>query len=122
MPIVDVTIVVGRGETVAADLAQSLANAVGRALASSPAQTWVRLHLLAQDQYAENDAALSPSELPVFAVVLSRQVPEHSQLIAAIAALTQSISEATGRATQRVHVEYAPGARGRASFGGQHIE
>jgi phenylpyruvate tautomerase PptA (4-oxalocrotonate tautomerase family) len=122
MPIVDVTIVVAPGQALADDLAQSLANSVGRALASPPAQTWVRLHVLPQDRYAENDTVLSPSELPVFAVVLSRQTPEHPQLIASIAKLTHAIAEATARAPSKVHIEYAPGARGRAAFAGKLVE
>jgi len=122
MPIIDVTIVVAPGAAVAADLAQSLANSVGRALASPPAQAWVRLHVLPQDRYAESENALNSSELPVYAVVLSRQPPEHSQLSAAITKLTHAISEATGRAPARVHIEYAPHARGRAAFGGKLVE
>ena len=76
MPIVDVTIVVGRDEKVAAGLTQTLADEVGRVLNSSPGQTWVRLHLLAQDRYAENNSSLGSTELPVFVVLLTRQLPD----------------------------------------------
>jgi phenylpyruvate tautomerase PptA (4-oxalocrotonate tautomerase family) len=122
MPIVDVTMVVARDEPIAADLAQALANSVGRALESPPAHTWVRLHVLPQDRYAENNASPDAADLPVFVVVLSRQLPEHSQLMGTIVALTQAISDATGRAVDRVHIEYAPSARGRVSFGGKLVE
>jgi phenylpyruvate tautomerase PptA (4-oxalocrotonate tautomerase family) len=122
MPIIDVSIVVAPGQAVAADLAQSLANSVGRALALPPAQAWVRLHVMPQDRYAENDTVLSPSELPVFAVVLTRQPPDDLQLPTSITKLTHAISEATGRAPASVHIEFAPSARGRASFGGKLVE
>src|SRR3979490_3104824 len=117
MPIVDVTIVVGRGETIAADLTQTLADVVGRALNSPPSQTWVRLQLLAYDRYAENESNLTSTELPVFVVVLTRQLPDQLQLGETIAKLTHAISEATDRPMDRVHIEYAPRAVGRVAFG-----
>ena len=122
MPIVDVTMVVNRNEVVAADLTQLLADRVGRTFDSPPGQTWVRLHVLAQDRYAENDTTLEPADLPVFVAVLTRQVPEKSKLVSEIVALTRVVSEATGRSPDRVHIEYAPSAVGRQSFGGKLVE
>jgi phenylpyruvate tautomerase PptA (4-oxalocrotonate tautomerase family) len=122
MPIVDVTIVVGRDERVAAGLTQTLADAVGRVLNSSPGQTWVRLHLLGQDRYAENQSTLSSADFPIFVVVLTWELPDQTQLVDAIAKLTDAISEATGRPSDRVHVEYAPSAVGRVAFGGKLAE
>ena len=122
MPIVDVTIVVGRDEVVTEGLTQSLADRVGHAIDSPPGQTWVRLHVLPQDRYAESNSSLASTDLPVFVVVLTRQVPEQSQLVAAIAKLTQVIAEATGRPSDTVHIEYAPSARGRVAFGGKLVE
>lgn len=122
MPIVDVTIVVGRGEKIAIGLTQTLADAVGRVLSSHPGQTWVRLHLLAHDRYAENNSHLNSTDLPVFVVMLSRQLPDQSQLAGEIAKLTRAISEATGRPSDSVHIEYAPNAVGRVAFGGRLVE
>ena len=122
MPIVDVTIVVGRGEEIAADLAQTLAAAIGRAINTPAGQTWVRLHLLAHDRYAENSSQLKSTDLPVFVAVLTRRLPDRPQLVEAIAKLTRAISEATGRPPDRVHIEYAPGAVGRVAFGGKLVE
>lgn len=122
MPIVDVTIVVGRDEKVAAGLTQTLADEVGRALNSARGQTWVRLHLLAQDCYAENNSSQGSIDLPIFVVLLTRQLPDRSQLVDAIAKLTQVISEATGRPSDRVHIEYSPSAVGRVAFGGKLVE
>ena len=103
MPIVDVTIVVGRDEKVAAGLTQTLADEVGRVLNSARGQTWVRLHLLAQDRYAENNSSLGSTELPVFVVLLTCQPPDRSQLDGTITKLTQAISEATGRPSSSEH-------------------
>lgn len=122
MPIVDVTIVVGRDEKVAAGLTQTLADEVGRVLNSARGQTWVRLHPLAQDRYAENNSSVGSTDLPVFVVVLTRQLPDRSQLDGAIAKLTQAISEVTGRPSDRVHIEYASSAVGRVAFGGKLLE
>jgi len=122
MPIVDVTIVVSRNGVVAPDMAQSLADGVDRALISPPGETWLRLHVLDHDQYAENDAPLPSADLPVFVVVLSRQIPVPTRLASSIAALTRVVSEVTDRPSDRVHVEYAPSALGRVSFGGKLIE
>ena len=122
MPIVDVTIVVGRDEMVAPGLTQTLADGIGRVLNSPSGQTWVRLHLLAQDRYAESNSSLSSTELPVFVVLLTSQTPSRSQLDGEIAKLTQAISAATGRPSDRVHIEYASSAVGRVAFGGKLVE
>ena len=69
MPIVDVELVAGPDGVVASRLAQSLADAVGRALGSPVGQTWVRLHILAREHYAENESSIELAELPVFVTV-----------------------------------------------------
>ena len=122
MPIVDVTIVVGRDEKVAAGLTQTLADEVGLVLNSAGGQTWVRLHLLARDHYAESHSSLGSTELPVFVVLLTSQTPGRSQVDREIAKLTQAISAATGRPSDRVHIEYAPSAVGRVAFGGKLVQ
>ena len=119
MPIVDVTIVVGRDESFAAGLTQTLADALGRVLNSPPGQTWVRLHLLGQDRYAENGSTLAPAELPVFVVILAGHIADQTQMVHTIVKLTDAISQATGRPSDRVHIEYAPSAVGRIAFGGK---
>ena len=122
MPIVDVELVVGGSSVVAPGLAQSLADAVGRTFQSPPGQTWVRLHVLGRDHYAENESSLEPTELPIFVKVLKRAVPEGAKLAGEITQLAGAIAEITGRPVSCVHVEYAPAARGRLGFGGQLVE
>jgi phenylpyruvate tautomerase PptA (4-oxalocrotonate tautomerase family) len=102
MPIVDIEIVGEITESNAGACAQALADEAARVFASPPANTWVRVHTLARECYAENGIAVAPSDLPVFVTVLKRQVPQ--------------------RAPGRVHVEYAAAAAGRMAFGGTLIE
>ena len=121
MPILDVVMVVAPEGRVAAGLAQSLADAAGRALGSPAGQTWVRLHLLAAEHYAENESSLASTELPVFVTVLKRALAGQAELVNEIHALTDAIAGVMERAQSCVHVEYAPPAAGRLSFGGKLV-
>jgi len=121
MPIVTVEIVAGADGAVAQDLAQSLADSLGRALKSPAGQTWVRVHFLPGKQYAENDARLDAAQLPVFVTILRRTIPEPAQLEVEVAALTDAVAKVIGRAASCVHLEYAPAASGRLSFGGDMV-
>lgn len=121
MPIMDVEIVVAANGPVAAGLAQALADAAGRALGSPAGQTWVRLHLLPREHYAENESVLATTDLPVFVTVLKRALPGPDEVITEIARLTDSIADVLGRDRTCVHVEYAPAARGRLAFGGKVV-
>lgn len=122
MPIVDVNLVTRPNSEVAPELAQLLANAVGRTLRSPPGQTWVRLHLLSQEHYAENESLVQPSEFPVFVTVLKRATPAGAQWAAEVTALTSAVAGVLGCPASCVHIEYAPAASGRLSFGGKLVE
>jgi len=122
MPIVDVELVTDASGGASPSLAQSLADAVGRTLKSPLGQTWVRLHVLEREQYAENESCLEMNELPVFVTVLMRTIPEREELAREILALAGAIAQVTGRDMSRVHIEYAPSARGRLGFGGHLVE
>lgn len=88
MPIVDIELVTEPNDVLVAGLAQSIADAVGVSLNSSPGQVWVRMRVLALE----------------------------------VAALTSSIARIAGRNPACVHIEYAPAAAGRLSFGGRLVE
>ena len=122
MPIVDIVLVADASGSGTAVLAQSLADTVGRALKSPPGQTWVRMHVLPRDHYAENESPVDLTEPPVFVIVLKRTVPAKADLAVEVSALTEAIAQVLGRATNCVHVEYAPAAGGRFSFGGNFVE
>jgi phenylpyruvate tautomerase PptA (4-oxalocrotonate tautomerase family) len=117
MPIVTVEVVAG-ANPMAPDVAQALADALGRALKSPPGQTWVRVGSLARDRYAENEAALDAAQLPVFVTVLKKHIPPRAELDREVTALTEAIAQVIGRPAACVHVEYAPAAAGRLAFGG----
>ena len=118
MPIVTVEVIAGADDAMAQDIAQSLADAIGRALESPPGQTWVRVRSVARHQYAENVASLDMAQLPVFVTVLKRQIPDRAKLEGEVAALTGAVAEVIGRPAACVHIEYAPAAAGRLAFGG----
>jgi phenylpyruvate tautomerase PptA (4-oxalocrotonate tautomerase family) len=122
MPIVTVEVVAEPDRLLQQGLAQSLADAVGRVLKSPPGQAWIRLRSLRRDEYAENEALVDPAELPVFVTILERQPPAGAVLQAEVAALTHAIAHVLGRPATCVHVEYAPAAFGRVSFGGKLVQ
>ena len=122
MPIVSVEVVADRGRMLEPNLTQSLADAVGRVLNSPPGQTWIRLRWLWREEYAENEALVYSAELPVFVTILERQPPAGALLQAEVTALTHAIAQVIGRPAACVHVEYAPAAAGRVSFGGRLVQ
>jgi phenylpyruvate tautomerase PptA (4-oxalocrotonate tautomerase family) len=122
MPIITAEVVTDPDRALEHSLAQSLADAVGRVLKSPPGQTWIRLRSLRRDEYAENEAFVDSAELPVFVTVLERQPPAGAMLQSEIAALTHAIAHVIGRPAACVHVEYAPAAVGRVSFGGKLVQ
>ena len=122
MPIVTVEIVAGAERPLANNLAQSLADVIGRVLDSPPGQTWVRLRMLERDAYAENESAIDSAEMPVFVTVLRRQSLSGVELGTEVTALTQAIAQVIGRPAECVHIEYAPAAAGRVSFGGKLVQ
>jgi phenylpyruvate tautomerase PptA (4-oxalocrotonate tautomerase family) len=122
MPIVDIEIVGDAPESSAGERAQALADEAARVFASPPANTWVRVHRLARECYAENGIAVAPSDMPVFVTVLKRALPARAELAREMTALTHGVARIVGRAPGRVHVEYAAAAAGRMAFGGTLIE
>jgi len=122
MPIVTVEVVVDLDRTLNLNLAQSLANAIGRSLASPPGQTWVRLNVLGRNAYAENEHVVDADALPVFVTVLKRQVPLGAELQAEVTALTQAVAQVLARSAEYVHVEYAAAAANRLAFGGKLVQ
>jgi phenylpyruvate tautomerase PptA (4-oxalocrotonate tautomerase family) len=122
MPVVTIEIVADSDRPIANDLARAFADAVGRVLNSPPGQTWVRLRSLARNQYAENESPVDVGQLPVFVTILKRLPPSGAELQAEVTALTRAIAQVLDRPAACVHIEYAPAAIGRLSFGGELVE
>jgi len=54
MPILTVEIVTRPGEYIRPELAQELADRTDKIFASAPGTTWVKVHFIARENYAEN--------------------------------------------------------------------
>ena len=122
MPIVMVEVVASDATAAVHGLAQMLADAIGFALESRPGQTWVRVRAVPADQYAENETIPDPANLPVFVTILERQPPQGAELERKVTALTGAIAQVIARPSHCVHIEYAPAALGRLSFGGTLVQ
>jgi phenylpyruvate tautomerase PptA (4-oxalocrotonate tautomerase family) len=108
------------GERLEPGLAQALASRAREALAAPAGTTWVKVHALAAEQYAE-DGGVPEGVYPVFASVLKAQwvAPEARQQ--EVDRLTQAVAEACGRPVENVHVFYQPEGAGRVAFGGRLV-
>jgi phenylpyruvate tautomerase PptA (4-oxalocrotonate tautomerase family) len=99
--------------------AQSIADAVGLALGTPPARTWVRLRRIPQADYAENAAPDAPA--PLFVNLRLRQPPAGAARAEQVQILTTAIASACGRRPEQVHVYYEPAAAGQQAFGGRLV-
>ena len=118
MPIVDVEIITRPDEPQRPDLAVELADRAGEVFGSAPGNTWVKVHFISGDNYAENLAAPG-SVFPVFVSVLKAKLPAPDLLQAEAARLTAVIARACQRPPENVHILYLPEGAGRAAFGGR---
>ena len=119
MPILDVTLVLREGEVLPDELAHRLAHAAARALDSEPAGTWVRIHTLSSDQYAEGDGGPAADVSPVFVSVLKSRLPREEQMRETAGRLSDLIAEECNRPPENVHILFEPDAAGRVWFGGR---
>ena len=120
MPILDVEIVGPLDGAVEDGLAARLADAAAAVLdPDRPQGTWVRLHRVSLDGYAENAGGPLEGTLPVFVSVLKAAPPQGDALDREARALTEAVAEACGRPAANVHLLYEPPAAGRIAFGGE---
>jgi phenylpyruvate tautomerase PptA (4-oxalocrotonate tautomerase family) len=119
MPILDIRLIGPVPNEIRPGLAQRLAEAAGVALASRPKGTWVTLHLLDAEAYAENAGGPPAGAQPVLVSVLQAEPPQGQALAEQAARLAQAIAEACGRPVENVHLIFEPPARGRVAFGGR---
>ena len=121
MPILDVQIVVADGEALDASLASSLADASGEVFGSVAGRTWVRVHALPREGYAENGGGPPEGVHPVFVRVLLADPPEGEELRSQVHRLTLAVAKVCARLPENVHLFYEPSARGRVAFGGKLV-
>jgi len=118
MPILNVEIVTYQNEKIRPDLAMELANQIGEVFDSPPGSTWVKVHLIAGENYAENMVA-SDSVFPVIVSVLKAQTPSLESLQAEVTKLTAIIAQICNRPPENIHIIYLPEGAGRVAFGGK---
>ena len=121
MPILEIEVTVGSGESLEPDSAQNLANAAGEVFGSSPGKTWVRLRTLPRGMYAENHTPLPELVSPVFVSVLKSEESDPEKRTEEIQALTEQISNVLNRPKENVHILYLSKAADRMAFGGQLV-
>jgi len=121
VPILDVQIVRAAGEAARQGLSQAIADAAASVFGTPAGQTWVRLHEIRRECYAENGGGPDVGTAPVFVQVLRAAVPTVEELAREAADLAAAVARACGRPIENVHIEYAPPAAGRVAFGGKLI-
>ena len=122
MPIIDVEMVVADNEQVPSHLAAIMANATRNVFGASAGQTWVRLHKLPLQDYAEDGGGPLQDIRPIFVTVLKAKLPPLNELKHEMEQLSQAIARSCGRPVENVHLFYQPEGRGRIAFGGRVVE
>ena len=124
MPIIDVEVMTGAAdpEAVGKEALQLLADELGSLFGSEPGGTWVRLHSIDRNAYAENGAAVGPDARPTFVNILRAESPERGALRQEMKEVAEIVARTLDRPRENVHVLYAPDAIGRIGFGGVLVE
>jgi hypothetical protein len=117
----EVEIVARPGERLRGSLAVNVADRAAEVFGTPTGHTWVRLRILALEQYAEDGGGPEPGVHPVFVSVLKAELPEADVLAAEIEGLTEAIATACDRRPQNVHIRYEPAGGGRMAFGGRLV-
>ena len=120
MPIVDIEIVLRANEATRQEMASELANELGEIFHSSPGGTWVKVHPLAADQYAENGGRLE-GICPIFVTVMKSELASFEELQEEVLRITGVVAQICGRPSENVHVIYQPEGKGRVAFGGKLV-
>jgi phenylpyruvate tautomerase PptA (4-oxalocrotonate tautomerase family) len=121
VPIVEVEIVLGAGESLRRELAKDLADRLGDVFAAPSGTTWVKLRRVSVDDYAESGDRASTSALPVFVSILKRQQPPRDQMQREVDRITDLVGAACGRPPDQVHITYQADGAGRVAFGGRIV-
>lgn len=120
MPIVDLEIVLRPNETIREEMVSALADELGEIFRSPPGKTWVKIHPLASNQYAENGGR-PEGVSPIFVVVMKSELPSFEEMQNELAQIAGAVAQICGRPSENIHVIYQPEGRGRAAFGGKLV-
>lgn len=120
MPILRVEIVTRPGQAIRPGIAQELADRTAGIFDSEPGGTWVSVHVLDRDFYAENNSAAADI-FPVFVSVLKAKLPSPETLQMEITRLAEAVAHICDRPKENVHILYQPEGAGRIAFGGRLV-
>lgn len=120
MPILDIEIVARPNESFDPHIASELANLAGEIFGSPASGTWVKVHTIASENYAENHSR-SPDVYPVFVSILRAKLPSPDAMQREVERLTTTIAQVCRRPAEAVHIIYLPEGAGRVAFGGRLI-
>jgi phenylpyruvate tautomerase PptA (4-oxalocrotonate tautomerase family) len=121
MPILEIEIITRLGESIDPQLATDLADRAGAIFGSPAGHTWVRVHSLPSENYAENHGGSGVDVYPVFVSVLKAERPSPQDLQREVEQLTMAVAQLCNRPEENVHIIYLPDGRGRVAFGGKVV-
>jgi phenylpyruvate tautomerase PptA (4-oxalocrotonate tautomerase family) len=119
MPILEVTVVLKKGESLSTRLAPAIADAASDVFRSPAGRTWVRVSSVEPGMYAEDSGGPPPGVAPVFVSVLKAALGDREALAREARSLAEAIAPVVGRPPENVHVLYEAPASGRIAFGGR---
>lgn len=120
MPIVDIEIVLGPDETIRHGMVSELADEIGTIFHSASRRTWVRIHSLPAEQYAENGGR-AVGVYPIFVSIIKSTLSSPAELQKEVEKITGAVAQICNRPSENVHVLYQPEGRGRVAFGGKLV-
>ena len=120
MPIVDVEIVLRRGETFRKEILIELANELGEIFQSREGGTWLKVRELPDDRYVENGGT-AEGIYPIFVSIIKSRLPDADEMQREVERITGAVAQICDRSSENVHVIYQPEGRGRVAFGGRII-
>jgi len=121
MPVIEIEIVLRNDEKLNDNAAGVIADELGEILSSHPGQTWVKLHTLAPERYAENGVNPPDGVYPIFVTILKAQETPVENLQKEVDQICKAIAEIFDRPAENVHLLCLPPAAGRIAFGGKIV-
>src|SRR5215216_2753952 len=120
MPIIDIEIVLRANESIRDHMVSELADELGEIFHSPPGETWIKVHPLSTDQYAENGGR--PDGIyPIFVTVVKSKLSSFEESQKEMTKITGAVAQICGRPSDTIHVIYQPECRGRVAFGGKIV-
>ena len=117
MPIIDVELIALDAPKNLKNLTQNLTNSAAIILNSPNGQTWLKLHFLPLNQYAENGGVPEDFKSLFVSLLLKNNLSEDKRSEIAFK-LCESFSTITHFPKDHIHILFLPEGSGRMVFGG----